>query len=265
MPIHYDKSDHIVRITIDRYEKRNAIDLDHGHALARAWQEFNEDDDAWVAIVTGVKDTFCVGGDLNMLNTLVEKGRASGNRNEWTAVKDESGVRWTLKGYDIYKPIVAAVNGFCMAGGFEMLGATDIRIASTTAVFQIPEPKRGLMAMGGTTARLPRQLSWVHAMELLLVAERVDAQRALELGLVNEVVEPEQLEDAALRWARRITANAPLAVQATKRSALTGFQKTLRDAFAAEEEIGADNMMNEDAAEGSRAFLEKRAPVWRGQ
>jgi enoyl-CoA hydratase len=265
MPIHYEKSDHIVLITIDRYEKRNAMDLNHGHALASAWQAFNADDDAWVAIVTGVKNAFCAGGDLNSLHTIAQESRASGDPTKYKAVQDPSGVRWTLKGYDLFKPIIAAVNGYCVAGGFEMLGATDIRIASTAAVFQIPEPRRGLMAMGGTTARLPRQIGWAHAMEMLLVADRIDAARALELGLVNAVVDPEDLLDTAMDWARRIAANAPRAVQATKRSALTGFRLTLAEAFALEESIGAQNFLTEDAAEGSLAFVEKRPPVWRGR
>jgi enoyl-CoA hydratase len=265
MPIHFDKTDHIVTITMDRHEKRNAMDIEHGHALAAAWKQFNEDDDAWVAIITGVKNSFCAGGDLNSLNSIAEKSRETGDSSTYKSVAGPDGIRWSLKNYQIDKPIIAAVNGFCVAGGFEMLGATDIRIASTEAVFQIPEPKRGLIAMGGTTARLPRQLPWPLAMELLLTADRIDAHRAREIGLVNEVVEPDQLLDTALAWARRITVNAPLAVQGTKRSAYLGIRTTLEDAFALEEEIGARNFLAEDAAEGSRAFVEKRPPVWRGR
>jgi len=265
MPIHYEQTGHIVTITMDRYEKRNAMDLDHGHHLAAAWKRFNEDDNARVAIITGVRDAFCAGGDLGAMSEIAETSRQSGDSGAYRAVAGPDGIRWTLKNYEIYKPIIAAVNGYCVAGGFEMLGATDIRIASTAAVFQIPEPKRGLVAMGGTTARLPRQMPWALAMELLLVADRVDARRAQEIGLVNQVVDPDQLLPTAREWAERIARNAPLAIQATKRSAMTGFRASLAEAYEIEEQVGAANFMTQDATEGSRAFVEKRDPVWSGR
>src|SRR5215203_5047611 len=260
MPIHYEKSDHIVLITLDRYEKRNALDPEHGFALLDCWKKFRDDDDAWVAIITGVKNAFCAGGDLGVLNAA--SARTLDGETFANEYADENNARWSLKNLDVFKPIIAAVNGFCVAGGFEMLGATDIRIASTQAFFQIAEPRRGLIAFGGTTSRLPRQLPWVHAMDLLLTADRVDAQRAAELGLVNEVVEPAELMEAARRWARRITQNAPLAVQATKKSAVLGFRTTLEDALVVEDGLGAGLFSSDDAAEGTRAFLEKRPPVW---
>jgi len=264
MPIHYDKSDHVVRITIDRYEKRNALDVEHGIALLDAWKTFRADDDAWVAIVTGVKTAFCAGGDLGTLGTTSTSSRKS-NEVFSNPFADENNARWTLKNLDVFKPIISAVNGHCIAGGFEMFGATDIRIASTEAFFQIAEPRRGLIAFGGTTSRLPRQLPWVHAMELLLTADRIDAHRALELGLINEVVEPDQLLDAAYGWARRITQNAPLAVQAAKKSAVLSFRTTLREGMLTEDQLGEGLFATEDAAEGIAAFLEKRAPVWKAR
>jgi len=264
MPIHYDKSDHIVRITIDRYEKRNALDVEHGIALLDAWKAFRDDDDAWVAIVTGVKTAFCAGGDLGTLGTTSASNRKNNDAFS-NPFADENNARWTLKNLDVFKPIIAAVNGHCIAGGFELFGATDIRIASTQAFFQIAEPRRGLIAFGGTTSRLPRQLPWVHAMELLLTADRIDAHRALELGLINEVVEPDQLLDAAYRWARRITQNAPLAVQAAKKSAVLAFRSTLQEGQVIEDQLGEGLFATEDAAEGIAAFLEKRAPVWRAR
>jgi enoyl-CoA hydratase len=235
MPIHYEKADHVVTITMDRPEKRNAMDLEHGHALAAGWKRFNEDPDARVAIITGVETSFCAGGDLTALNAIAVAGRESGATDTYRTVQGVDGIRWTLKNYEIAKPIIAAVNGFCVAGGFEMLGATDIRIASTEAVFAVPEPQRGLVAMGGTCARLTRQLPWPLAMEILLTGDRFDAFRALEIGLVNRVVEP------------------------------AGFRTDLARAYEIEEAIGAQNFITEDAAEGSAAFVQKREPVWRGR
>jgi enoyl-CoA hydratase len=263
MPIHYEKSDHIVLITLDRYEKRNALDPEHGFALLDCWKRFRDDDDAWVAIITGVKNAFCAGGDLGVLNAA--SARTLEGETFTNEYADENNARWSLKNLDVFKPIIAAVNGFCVAGGFEMLGATDIRIASTNAVFRIAEPQRGLMAYGGTTTRLPRQIPWVFAMELLLTADGIDAQRALQMGVVNEVVAPEDLMDTAYRWARRITANAPLAVRAAKQSALLGMRSTLAEAMVVEDEIGGSLFSTRDAQEGTTAFLEKRDPVWQGR
>jgi len=127
------------------------------------------------------------------------------------------------------------------------------------------EPKRGLFAGGGTTVRLPRQISFPAAMEFLLTAERFPAQRALELGLINEIVPPEQLLERAYEWARRITANAPLAVQATKESVLRGLALDLEEAYRLEQEISSRIFQTEDAKEGPKAFAEKRAPVWQGK
>jgi enoyl-CoA hydratase len=127
-----------------------------------------------------------------------------------------------LRNFDLDKPVIAAVNGFCTAGGMEMLGGTDIRVACPEAKFAVMEPKRGLFAGGGTTVRLPRQIPWPLAMEFLLCADLIPAERAYAMGLLNAVVPKDQLLDTAYEFARRITANAPLAVQATKKSALLG-------------------------------------------
>ena len=146
-----------------------------------------------------------------------------------------------------------------------MLGGTDIRIATPDAGFGVMEPKRGLFAGGGTTVRLPRQLAFPAAMEFLLTAERFPAERALELGLINEIVPREQLMDRAHDWARRITANAPLAVQATKESVLKGLLVELEAAYKIESEISGRVFQTEDAKEGPKAFAEKRPPVWQGK
>lgn len=266
MAIHYDLTDHIATITIDRYEKRNSIDPDHAEALMAAWRSVRDDPDVWVAIITGVKNAFCAGGDLNFMARSAEETRTSGTSSTKNRYRNEKGEMFTLKGFEIYKPIIAAVNGFCIAGGMELLGGTDIRIASTDAVFAVAEPRRGLIAAGGTTSRLPRQLGWPAAMEILLTAANIDPERALRLGLVNEVVSPEELLPTARRWAEEICRNAPLAVQGTKKSALKGFAAgSLAEAYAIEDACSVEVFSTEDATEGARAFVEKRPAVWQGR
>jgi enoyl-CoA hydratase len=267
--IHYDeRDDHIVVITIDRPEARNALDLHHFRDLAGAWRRFRYDDDAWLAIVTGVPGHFMVGADLKtyipQITALAEEiGR--GDVTEVDGCRLDDGTRAVLRDVRLYKPIIAAVDGPCVAGGMEMLGGVDIRIATPRATFGVMEPKRGLFAGGGTTARLPRQLAFPAAMEFLLTAEAFPAERALELGLINEIVEPDELIDRALDWARRIGANAPLSVQATKESVLRGLSGTLDEAYAIEHELSKKVFATDDAKEGPQAFAEKRPPVWRGR
>src|SRR3954454_7180462 len=259
MPIHSTVDDQVLTITIDRPTRRNALDLEHFDALAEAWKRFRDDPDAWVAIVTGVPAAFCAGGDLrDYLPLLTAAG--PGDRERF-----RSGTEAVLRDLDVYKPIIAAVNGPCVAGGMELLNGTDIRLACPEAVFGMLEPKRGLFASGGTSARLPRQIPWAAAMELLLTAEPVPATRALDMGLLNEIVPRSQLLRRAQEWAARITENAPLAVAATKESALRGLAaESLADALAIEARLSARVLRSDAAREGPRAFTEKRAPRWTG-
>ena len=269
MPIHYERDDeHVVRITIDRPEARNALDMYHFRDLAQSWRRFKDDPDAWVAIVTGVDGASMAGADLKTFIpqvTELQKQIAAGDVREIDGCRLSDSVYAVLRNVRIYKPIIAAVGGPCVAGGMEMLGGIDIRIATPDATFGVMEPKRGLFAGGGTTVRLPRQIPFPAAMEFLLTAERFSAQRALELGLINEIVPPEQLLDRAYGWARRITANAPLAVQATKESVLRGLALDMEDAYKLEAEISSKVFQTEDAKEGPKAFAEKRPPVWQGR
>jgi enoyl-CoA hydratase len=226
MPIHYQKDDdHVVLITIDRPEAKNSADMEHFKRLREAWERFAADDDAWVAIITGVGDAFFTGADLKRYIpeiTRLQRQIAEEGLTEINGYRLDDGVRAVLRNVELWKPVIAAVNGFCTAGGMEMLGGVDIRIAVPEAKFAVMEPKRGLFAGGGTTVRLPRQIPWAQAMEFLLCADLIPAQRAYEMGLLNAVVPREQLLDTAYEYARRITENAPLAVQATKKSALQG-------------------------------------------
>jgi enoyl-CoA hydratase len=226
MPIHYAADEeHVVIITIDRPEARNAADMAHFKALREAWERFEADDQAWVAIITGVGESFFAGADLKTYIpeiTKFQKEIAEKGLTEVDGYRLDDGTRSVLRNWPLYKPIIAAVNGFCTAGGMEMLGGCDIRVACPEAKFAVMEPKRGLFAGGGTTVRLPRQVPWAQAMEFLLCADLIPAERAYDMGLLNAIVPRDELLDAARAYAARIIANAPLAVQATKESALKG-------------------------------------------
>lgn len=269
MAIHYEPgADHVAVVTIDRPETKNSLDMYHFRDLAGAWRRFRDDEGAWVAIVTGVGRNFMAGADLRTYIpqiTALQKEISAGAVTEVDGCQLRDGTDAVLRSLKIYKPIIAAVNGPCVAGGMEMLGGIDIRVATDNATFGVMEPKRGLFAGGGTTARLPRQLAFPAAMEFLLTAEAFPASRALELGLVNEIVPEDDLLERARTWAGRITANAPMAVQATKESVLRGLSVDLREAFQIENELAARIFSSEDAKEGPTAFAEKRAPVWKGR
>ncbi|SON63095.1 Carnitinyl-CoA dehydratase [Mycobacterium simulans] len=260
MSIDYALHAHIVTITINRPEARNSLDMEHFRDLAQAWAAFRDDPDAWVAVITGTGRDFCTGADLKKF--IPELTGALPRPEGWNKT---DAIHAVLHQFPVYKPIVAAVNGVCVAGGFEMLGSTDIRVAVPEARFAVMEPKRGLFAGGGSTVRLPRQIPYALAMEMLLTADMVDAQRALEMGLVNRVVEPDQLMDTAYDYAERIVANAPLAVSATKQSAVEGLALDLESAYANETRHSNRVFETEDAKEGPRAFAEKRPPRWRAR
>jgi enoyl-CoA hydratase len=236
--------------------------------LRCAWDRFNDDGDAYVAIITGTDKDFCVGADLKTYIpqiTELQRKMKSGKTTEIDGYRLDDGVKAVLRGTKIYKPIIAAINGTCVAGGMEMLGGTDLRVASDTATFGVMEPKRGLFAGGGTTVRLPRQIPYPAAMELLLCADQVPAQRAYEMGLLNEVCRPADLMDRAFDYARRITANGPFAVRKTKESVLRGLATNMKEAYQIESEISGEVFSSEDAKEGPRAFAEKRAPNWKNR
>lgn len=303
MAIHYERdSDHVVLITIDRPESRNSADMEHFKLLRESWDRFRDDESAWVAIITGVGEAFFSGADLKRYIpeiTKFQKQIADEGLTEIGGYRLDDGTRAVLRNYELNKPVIAAVNGFCTAGGMEMLGGTDIRVACPEARFAVMEPKRGLFAGGGTTVRLPRQIPWPLAMEFLLCADLIPADRAFQMGLLNAVVPRDQLLETAREFAARIVANAPLAVQATKESALSGLYhdeqeirllrgalreieaseslapevrsvlerlaRELRTAFERESRLSSAIFQTEDAREGPKAFAEKRPPVWQAR
>jgi enoyl-CoA hydratase len=269
VPIHYELGDdHVVKITIDRPEHRNSLDMEHFFALRSAWDRFGEQDEAWVAVITGVGRDFCVGADLKTYIPQVTALSAkiqSGEVPEVGGYRLDDGVKAVLRNVKLYKPIIAAVNGTCVAGGMEMLGGCDLRVAADTATFGVMEPKRGLFAGGGTTVRLPRQVPFPAAMELLLCADQVPAHRAYEMGLLNEVTSQDHLLERAYDYAYRITANGPFAVRKTKESVLRALAVDMKEAYRIESAIATEVFSSDDAKEGPAAFVEKRPPRWTGR
>ena len=254
----------ILLVTLNRPEKKNAVNCEAMCRLYDAWVRLDEQDELRVAILTGRGDTFCAGMDLSEIGKM----RAGIADNEWMErVKKEPHVifgGW-LKTYRPTKPVILAAEGFALAGGTEILQGTDIRVAGESAKFGVTEVQRGLFPMAGSAVRLRRQIPYAIAAEMLLAGDDLSARRAFDLGLVNHVVPDGQALVRAREIAERIAANGPLAVK--------GILATLREtetlpeeeAFAIEQRYGMQVMSSADAAEGPRAFLEKRPPVFKGK
>lgn len=263
----YEKRDGVAMLTFNRPERRNAISPELMVSLAEAWLDFRDDPEARVAILTGAgSEAFCAGGDLQLLMPLFTGARQPADEwdHELLANLDKIPVA-LLKPFELYKPIVAAVNGYALAGGCELLQATDIRIASRTASFGLSEVQRGLVPGGGSMVRLARQVPHCKAMEILLLGERMPAEEAHRIGLVNEVVEPDELLPRALEIARRLSRNGPLALRKIKEAVLRTSGLPLERAYEIENECSAVVMASQDAREGPRAFMEKREPVFTGE
>jgi len=242
-------------ITINRPEAYNALNPAAQLALQDAFDRFAGDDDQWVAILTGAgPKAFCGGMDL--------KAQAD-NPDLFTAEKGFGG--FTAR-FDLTKPVIGAVNGIAMGGGFELALACDIVVAADRAVFALPEPRVGLAALGGGIQRLPHELGLKRAMGLLLTGRRVKADEALALGLVNEVTDGDVVE-AAKRWADEILACSPMAVRATKEATLRGLAGTIGQGLSEEWDYPAMKAMlaSQDAIEGPKAFAAKRVPEWTGR
>jgi enoyl-CoA hydratase/carnithine racemase len=258
MSIDYDLDDAgVARITINRPDKRNALDAEHYAALSRAWIQVRDDPAVRVAIVTGAGDkAFCAGADLKSFI-----GRDQALAELWLTQKDPL----LNRGLEVWKPVIAAVNGACVGGGMTLLLATDIRVAVPSATFGLAEVKRGVIAANGGTQRVMSQLPYAIAMELLLTGDALSAADAARWGLVNAVVEPDALLETAYGYARRIAANAPLAVQAAKELAVRSRDLGLVDGLRLEQLINRTLQQSDDVKEGRAAFAEKRAPNFRGR
>jgi E-phenylitaconyl-CoA hydratase len=250
------REDGIVVITINRPEKRNALDAEHYQALTEAWTRVRDDDAIRVAIVTGAGDkVFSAGADLKSWI-----GRAAPPSEMWQTQKG----MLLNRGLEIWKPVIAAINGHCLAGGMTLMLATDLRVSADHATFALSEVKRGIIPANGGTQRLPAQLPHAIAMEMLLIGDAIDAPTAQRWGLVNRVVPADRVMETALALARRVAANAPLAVQAIKELALRGQSEGLAAGLRFEQFVQKMLQSTEDAVEGKQAFADKRPPRFKG-
>lgn len=263
MAVDFAVRDHVAVITINRPDVRNAIDRETDHALADAWRRVRDTSDLWVAVLTGAGDqAFCAGADLRGVGEFY---RSLTSAERLARADAEPGLGGLTRNLHLWKAVIAAVNGHCLAGGFELALACDIRIASETATFGLPEVTWGIMPGAGGTQRLPRLAPLGAALELILTGERIAAADAYRLGIVNRVVPPAELMPAALALAERICRNGPLAVRAAKEAVYRGLHLPLDEALRLEQLLAEPVRQSEDAQEGPRAFAEKRKPVFKGR
>jgi enoyl-CoA hydratase/carnithine racemase len=255
-PVLYERDGHVVTITYHRPDKLNAINGALREALNAAWLRFRDDEDAWVAIVTGAGRAFCVGADLH---------DGAGSAGTWP------GSFWEIptlnsfeSGWEMWKPTIAAVNGYCLGYGLTLVSACDFVVAADDAQFGMPEVRLGSPTIVGAM-RLPRRVGMQAALELLLTGDRIDASRAKEIGLAGWVVPRDQLLAEARRLADRLCQGAPLAVRAVKEMAYRGQTLPWVDAVRMGEAMRRVVLATEDAAEGMAAAREGRAPEWRGR
>jgi enoyl-CoA hydratase/carnithine racemase len=258
----YEKKGHVAYLTITRPQVMNSLHPAASRELAGAWDDFAADDDAWVAVFTGEGDrAFSAGNDLK--NTA-EMSRLPREQRPDQSMPP-SGFGGITNRFDLFKPIIARVNGFALGGGLEMALACDLIVAADHAELGLPEPRRGLIAGALGVHRLPRAMSLKAAMGHLLTGRHMTAQRGYELGLVNEVVPLAQLDAAVDAWVADIVRCAPLSVRATKEASMKGLEMTLQEASGARYEWEMRRRASEDSVEGPRAFAEKRTPNWTGR
>jgi E-phenylitaconyl-CoA hydratase len=249
--------DGVATVTINRAEVHNALDAEHYAAISKAWQTVRDDPLIRCAILTGSGDkAFSAGADIKSVLTMTQNWS-----DVWLTQKDQL----LNRGLEVWKPIIAAVNGFCMGGGMTMLFATDMRVASEHATFSLSEVKRGIIAGNGGTQRTLQQLPWCIGMEMLLTGDAIDAATAQRWGLVNQVVPQAEVMPRALEYARRIAANAPLAVQAAKELAIRSLDMDLASGLRLEQMMSRLLKETADLKEGAAAFAEKRKPVFKGK
>ena len=252
--VDYEQRRRVAVLTINRPEARNAVNGDVAASMEQGIDRLEEDDEVWVGIVTGTGTVFSAGADLKAIAT-----------GQGATLATERGGFAGIASRQRTKPIIAAVDGPALAGGCEIVLSCDMVVASTNARFGIPEVKRSLVAGAGGLFRLPRAMPKNIAMELALTGDPIDAERAYQLGFVNQLVEPGQAVDAALALAERICVNAPVAVRESRKVVLEGVMAADDEAWKMTNKAFAIVASTEDFAEGPKAFIEKRAPEWKGR
>ena len=257
MALDFAVADGIATITINRPERLNAMDGEHYRLLSEAWTRVRDDNAIRVAIITGAGEkSFTTGADIKSFLT-----QPAGLSEMWLTQRDQL----LNRGLEIWKPVIAAVNGYCVGGGMTLMLATDIRVAAEHAIFSLAEVKRGVVAGNGGTQRMLDQIPYALAMELLLTGDQIDAETALRWGLINKVVPASEVMAAALDYARRIAKNAPLAVQAAKELAIRSREMDRVTGLRVEQLVNRMLQFSADAKEGPAAFAEKRPPRFKGE
>jgi enoyl-CoA hydratase/carnithine racemase len=260
MKVILDVKDRVATVTINRPEVMNAMDSETYAELSRAWAEVRDNPDIWVAIVTGAGErAFSAGADLKSRTSPV-----AGESGTWRFWQTQEEMILN-RGMEVWKPVIAAVNGYCLGGGMTLLFATDIRVAADHARFGLSEVKRGILPGNGGTQRALKNLPYPMAMELLLLGDQIGAEDAFRLGLVNKVVPLDELMPTVLDYARRLCENPPLAVRAIKELAIRSQYMNLADGLRFEAAVSRILQSTEDAREGRQAFAEKRRAEFKGR
>jgi E-phenylitaconyl-CoA hydratase len=256
MAVNYEKEGKIAIFTINRPEARNALNMETMHELNKVMTDFRDDPELWVGIVTGTGDkAFCGGADIkDTLPFMRDHGR-----DPWAMPAS------IMRGLELWKPLIAAINGVAFGGGLELALACDIRIVADNARLGTTEVNLGLIPGWGGTQRLPRAIPWCKAAEMLLMGKVIDAQEAYRIGLVNKVVPQAEVMATAKEYAEAICKAAPLAVRAAKEAMLRGSAMTIEEGLRLENTLVASVMATEDFAEGTGAFVEKRKPSYKAK
>ncbi len=259
----YEKHGHVRLIMINRPDKMNSLDLDANDEMVEIWNEFDDDDDARVAVVTGAGDkAFCAGADLKTYTLNFARSPAPVFRKKYTNGPGFGGITRNL---DIDKPILAAINGFAISGGFELALACDIRFCSPNAEFALQDAKWGFHACDGGLIRLPQIIGMGHAMEIILSGERVNAEHAYRIGLVNRIYEQKELLAKSLDYAQMLASRAPLSHRFAKEMIRRSMGMTMDEALKAESRSFKDVAMTHDLEEGVTSFKERREAKFRGE